>query len=217
MGRTGENSEGLTARVWCCANGGEVEMAIYTPRGLKIRISVPYAFALMARLRPNVTAFRVLKTAEGIEYISVLFGITTAIAAFVLRLQPWQIVVAVAGANIAGWLLRRVETHFIPGVVPIATVFSYVAGYGLVLVPTLLIGIWCVGWIGALSYFVGRMAGGALSIVMMFLFKTPYDKVLGRALTTSEQSFFSAYRFHAFRIGASADVRLSNEELNEDH
>ena len=43
-------------------------MPIYTPRGLNIRVEIPYAFALMARLTPQVEPVAVLKTTEGLEF-----------------------------------------------------------------------------------------------------------------------------------------------------
>ncbi len=70
-------------------------MPIYTPRGLKVRLSIDYAFALMARLHPGVNAFQVLKTTEGIESLPQSFAFLAALFCFVLKLTPSQIGVVV--------------------------------------------------------------------------------------------------------------------------
>lgn len=40
-------------------------MALFTPRGLKVRLPMSYAFALIARVYPRSDAFRVLQLTEG--------------------------------------------------------------------------------------------------------------------------------------------------------
>lgn len=52
-------------------------MAIYTPRGMEIRLPVGYALALMTRLHPEVDPFDVLTTAEGIDQINSLLAVCT--------------------------------------------------------------------------------------------------------------------------------------------
>ncbi len=47
-------------------------MAIFTPTGLKTRLSVDYAFGLMARLFPKITPFKFLKTIEGVALLQIL-------------------------------------------------------------------------------------------------------------------------------------------------
>lgn len=66
-------------------------MAIYTPRGLKIRLSVDHAFTLMARLFPDVDAFKILKTTEGLESIPATLAFITGLASFSLHLHPLEI------------------------------------------------------------------------------------------------------------------------------
>ncbi len=66
-------------------------MAIFTPRGLKIRLPVDYAFALMARLYPKVDAFKVLKTTESLELIPSVITLLTGLVCFYLRLPAFEI------------------------------------------------------------------------------------------------------------------------------
>lgn len=42
-------------------------MAFYTPHGLKIRLSAPHAFTLMARLYPRRSPAAILVSTEGLE------------------------------------------------------------------------------------------------------------------------------------------------------
>jgi len=106
-------------------------MAIYTPRGLKIRIAVPYAFGLMARLHPKVTPFRILKTTEGIESLPGMLAFIAGIIAFALHLPPLQIVLIVAAIQLVGKLINAFGLYIVPGLVNLGTLFSYISGYGI--------------------------------------------------------------------------------------
>jgi hypothetical protein len=55
-------------------------MALFTPRGLKVRLA--YAFALMARVYPKTDAFRVLQLTEEVENLGALAFFIAGIAAF---------------------------------------------------------------------------------------------------------------------------------------
>ena len=63
-------------------------MALFTPRGLKLRLPTAYAFALMARVYPQTDAFRVLQLTEEVENLGALASFIAGIAAFSLRLEP---------------------------------------------------------------------------------------------------------------------------------
>ena len=86
-------------------------MAIYTPRGVKIRTSVPYAFGLMARLNPKVTPFRILKTTEGIESLPGMLAFIAGMVGFSMHLPPLQIALVIAACQLAGALMEVVISN----------------------------------------------------------------------------------------------------------
>ncbi len=63
-------------------------MAIFTPRGLKIRLATDLAFTYLARLHPKFTAFQVLKTVEGIDLIPSTFAFATGLYLFFKDYSP---------------------------------------------------------------------------------------------------------------------------------
>ena len=191
-------------------------MAIYTPRGLKVRIAVPCAFGLMARLSPKVSPFRVLKTTEGLQSIPGLLALIAGLIAFSMDLPPIQVGLLVCGAQLLGVLINLFGFYVIPGLVSLATVFSYVAGYGILLAAIGLVGFFTVGWQGVLAFFIGKAAAGLASTVLGFWQTSRYHRLVGHAFTPSEVHFFNAYRLHASRIGVTTDIDLHEDETHED-
>ena len=192
-------------------------MAIYTPRGLKVRIAVPYAFGLMARLSPKVGPFRILKTTEGIESVPGMLAFIAGIVAFAMRLPPLEVGILVAAAQLVGILLNLFGLYVIPGLVALATLYSYLAGYGVFLVIVVAVGFVTVGWQGLLAFFSGRLAAGLVSTALGFWQTSRYHKLTGHAFTSSEVHFFNAYRLHASRVGVTTDIDLNDSELQEEH
>lgn len=192
-------------------------MAIYTPRGLKIRIAVPYAFGLMARLSHKVSPFRILKTTEGIEYMPGMLAFITGLVSFAIQLPPLQIGVLVAAVQLVGVLLNLFGFYVIPGLVALATLYSYLAGYGVFLGTVVVVGIITVGWQGVLAFFIGHLAARFASMALGFWKSGHYHKLTGHAFTASEVHFFNAYRLHASHIGVTTAIDLSDSELEEEH
>jgi hypothetical protein len=192
-------------------------MAIYTPRGLRIRIAIPYAFALMARLHPKVSPFRILKTTEGIEYLPGMLAFTFGIIAFIMKLSPMHIGLVVGGVQLIGVLTNLFGFYLIPGLIPLATLFSYFAGYGIFLITVLVVGFVFTGWQGLLAYLIGKLAAALVSQVLQFWQTSRYYKMSGHAFTTSEVHFFNAYRLHASQVGITTDIALSDKEMEENH
>ena len=192
-------------------------MAIYTPRGLKIRIHVSYAFGLMARLYPKVSPFRVLKTTEGIEYLPGMFAFIAGMIAYIMHLPPFQIGLAVAVAQLVGELINLFAFYVIPGLVTVSTLFSYISGYGLLLVVTFVVGFVFVGWQGVLAFYIGKLIAEIISQCLEFWKTKRSHKLTGLAFTSSEVNFFNAYRFHASRIGVTTDIDLKDKETEQEN
>jgi len=187
-------------------------MAIYTPRGLKIRLTVDYAFALMARLYPKVSAFQVLKTVEGIESLPQSIAFLAALLCFFLNLPPWQIGAIVFAVIVLLSLMTRFGFYVFPSIVKLGTIYSYLSGFGILLVLLAAFGFYWVGWRGVLAYFAARVIGGVVNWILTMQETRMYFRKVGQALTASERNFFNAYRLHASALGITTDVEVTNEE-----
>ena len=194
-------------------------MAIYTPRGLKIRLGQAYAFALMARLFPRVDAFRVLQLTEEVENMASLATFIAGIVAFAMRLDPLMIAVVVGVTSFA-FKMGHLLGLFIPPfklILPLSRVYSWVAGYGLFLIALLVFGFFTVGWKGVVAYVVGRIAASALAGAIDFAYAKVVFNKTGFFLTASERSFFHAYRLTADRVGATRSLEVTDEEMEPEN
>lgn len=192
-------------------------MAIYTPRGLKIRLPLPYVFGLLSRLSPKVSAFRVLKTTEGIESLPGMLAFVGGIISFLAHLAPLHIGLIVAIAQFAGSLGNRFGFYRIPGLVPLGTSFSYIEGYGPFFVIILVIGISTSNWVGVAAFLAGKIVGGVISFSVELWLMSRLRRPGCKGLTPSDLNFFAAYRLHASRIGVTTSVGLKDEEIEETH
>jgi hypothetical protein len=182
------------------------------PRGLKIRLTVDYAFALMARLYPKVDAFRVLKTVEGIESLPQSFAYLAALVCFYLNLPPWQIGLIVFAVIILLSLMTRFGFYVFPSIVKLGTIYSYLSGFGILFVLLAVFGFYWVGWRGVLAYFAARLVAGVVNWTLTMQETRMYFRKVGQALTGSERNFFNAYRLHASALGITTDVDVTDEE-----
>lgn len=188
-------------------------MAIFTPRGLKIRVATEHAFALMARLHPRVDSFTILKTAEGFELLPAAITLLVGLASFTLKAGLVPIAVAVAVVSIFTRTIVYLGVPLPAWLVRIGTAYSLLSGYGVFLLCVFAVGFPTVGWKGIAAYFVGKAVGGIVnSVVEMKSSWSSYESG-GSALTGSEVSFFRAYIMHAKCLGASCDLKVSEQEL----
>lgn len=190
-------------------------MAIYTPRGLKIRLPLDYTFALLARLYPRVDAFRVLKTTEGIESIPSLLAFCTAMVCFGLHTTPFIVGLAVTIAVTFGTLLTSRGLFIIPGFVALGTLYSYLAGYFIYFTAIIVVGYITTGIGGVAAYFAARVIAFIIQQVFEFSDTKAAFAATGMPLTAAEKNFINAYRLHASRIGETIDVEVSDDELDE--
>jgi len=188
-------------------------MAIFTPRGLKIRLSKELAFTYIARLYPKFTAFQVLKTVEGIELIPSFFAFFTGIYVFSNDFIPSRIAIYIAVATFIGWIIIAFGLFVIPFLVRFITLLSYLKGFGIFVIAIIIIGLLTVGWKGTLFYFIGRYSAS----IIIFLFDTLQMKLAhtktGIPFTASERNFFNAYRLLASRIGVTTNLELEEGEI----
>lgn len=190
-------------------------MAIFTPRGLKIRLPFEYAFTLVARLYPKVDAFKILKTTEGLELIPSLITFATGLICFYLRLSLFEIGLYVFIASIIGFLITFFGLYIISMLGRLGTFYSYISGFGVLLILLIVYGFITVGWQGVIVFFVAKFLAGIIKIPI----ETKLMKQHGELgfLTLSEEHFFNAYRINAKRLGKTIDITVSNEELEEEN
>lgn len=97
--------------------------------------------------------------------------------------------------------------------IPIARVYSYISGYGILLAILMLFGYWRVGWAGVGAFVAGKFAAMLVNYFAEVMWMKGASERIGTVFTASERHFFNAYRWHALRTGASSDVNVRDEEL----
>lgn len=192
-------------------------MAIYTPRGLKIRLGVGHAFTLMARLYPDVDAFKILKTTEGLESIPAMLAFIAGLVSFTLHLHPLEIGFYVFIVSVAGALITGFGLFLIPGLPKLGTIYSYLSGFGILLIVLAIYGFYSAGLYGVAAFFGGKFLAGIINNGIGFLITKRIHSQVGLALTTSEINFFNAYRLHASRLGKSTDITVTDEEALQEN
>jgi hypothetical protein len=107
--------------------------------------------------------------------------------------------------------------YVIPGLVTVGTLFSYISGYGIILIATFVVGFVLVGWQGVLAFYIGKLIAEIISQCLEFWKTKRSHKLTGHAFTSSEVNFFNAYRFHASRIGVTTDIDLKDKEAEQEN
>jgi hypothetical protein len=188
-------------------------MAIYTPRGLKVRLAIDVAFALIARLHPRVDAFAVLKTTEAIECAPATATFIVGMTCFALGIPPVATGVSVAVTALLVYVLDRRFWLALAPLIPIARIYSYISGYGVLLLVAALFGYWETGWAGVAAFLAGKASAALVNYFVEVAWMKRVSEKIVQVFTASERHFFNAYRWHALRIGVSADVNVTTEEL----
>lgn len=188
-----------------------------TPRGLKIRIDVRNGFALLARLwkyDSATDAFRVLKTVEGLEIIPSIFGFVGAFVGLLMGSTWWVVPVGLVMGNILGKLLTMFGLFIIPGLPTLASLLSWIHGYGLLFMIGIFSALVLRGWEWAVAWIGGYLV--AFVIAMMFIEPARMKYYMNRAgfpFSQSEVNFFNAYRLHADRLGLPRSIDVTEDEI----
>src|SRR5690348_15171354 len=196
-------------------------MSICTPRGLEIKLSVPYTFTLMHRLYPAVDAFKVLKLPEGLQSIPSCLAFVTTLVCFNLTVAPFQTLVFVFRAAVLGTLLA-LWAFVVPGLPSVGKLYSYVSGVGILFVGLVIYGFVAVGFWGVLACSAGRLAAAFVSwIVELWNGQRLYRRT-GVRLGLPELNFLWAYELYASETIASPPIsfqefrRSLNTSLTQD-
>ena len=207
-------------------------MPFSTPRGLKIRLTPQWAFSLIARLHsrdPRTDAYRVLKTAEIIEVIpsvsAVLAGLVAVfVPAFLdldLKSRIALIPAAITLGRIFGFLLAHYGVFFILkplGLMRLARAWNRIPlSPGLVVhVPLVVLFYLTFEWQVASFWILGHAFAFFLCAILSLVLMMRMSKSVGMLLTSSELSFFHAYRIHAALLDVTTDIALSKAESQSD-
>jgi hypothetical protein len=114
-------------------------------------------------------------------------------------------------------LVQTLLVSDFPAIVKLATLYSYVNGLGLFLIGATVIGFLMGGWQVVFAFHVANALAFVVEATIDFWQSKRSILRTGRPFHNSERAFYSAYQLHAARIGATADIELSDGELEEDH
>jgi hypothetical protein len=190
-------------------------MAVFTPRGLKLRLSTAFTFAFIARVHPTFDSYRILQTTEIVKNLGGLATFLSAVAAFSLGLEPLQIGALVF---VAVSVIRMVQLLglFVPPItflLPISRAYGSVAGYAILLAAIVTFGFFRSGWVGVMAFVLGRLACGAVFGIVEWQHSGHVYRKTGLFVSSAERSFFHAFQLEANRLGASTDLRVADNEL----
>jgi hypothetical protein len=186
-----------------------ISNAIFTPRGLHVRLPTHVAFALMAQLRPKVRPSKVLATTEAIEFTPTALSKLLALAGFALQLTPAAVAVLCALGRIVPNLVALAGVPRGSGWTALGRLYRPLAGYGLTLVAVAALGALIAGPFAAVGFLIGTLVGGIVNMLVDFLLMRRADPRFRQPLSSTERFFLDALRLHA----AGSAQRLDLEQL----
>jgi hypothetical protein len=116
-----------------------------------------------------------------------------------------------------GFLITSFGLYLIPGLDRLGTFYSYISGFGILLILLAVYGFITIGWQGVVVFFVAKFLAGIVKMAIETIQMKKVHSKTGIAITESEKNFFNAYRLHANRLGKTTDITVSDEELKEEN
>jgi hypothetical protein len=174
-----------------------VSNAIFTPRGLHVRLATHVAFALMAQLQPKVRPSTVLATTEAIEFTPTALSKLLALVGFVLQFTPTAVAILCALGRIVPNLVALAGVPKSAGWTAIGRLYRPLAGHGLTLVAAAVLGVLIAGPLAAVGFLVGTLVGGVVNMLIDFLLMRRPDPRFRQPLSGTERFFLDALRLHA--------------------
>jgi hypothetical protein len=181
-----------------------VPNAIFTPRGLHIRLPPELAFGLMAQLRPRVRPAEVLATVEAIEFTPTALSKLLGLACFLVQPGPMATAAIVCAGRVLPNLLALSAPDALTGLARIGRWYRPIAGHGISLIVVAIAGLLLAGPVTAAGFVIGTGVGGALNMLVDFALMRRADARLNRPLSSTERFFLTALRRHA---AAEPDLR----------
>jgi len=134
---------------------------------------------------------------------------------FGFQADPFVTGMAVIIGYSAGAFLTLRGVFIMPGLVALATLYSYLSGYGIYLIVIVATGYVTTGIWGVVAYFFARIIAFIIEQVVEFNDTKAAFDATGIPLTAAEKHFINAYRLHASRFGKTINVDVSDDELDE--
>lgn len=184
-------------------------MPVFTPRGLKIRVDVPFAFGLMARLHPEITPQTVLKATEGIDLLDSAVPLLACMIGLALNFSALQIGLMAFVGFILARALKPTIFRSLPGLLKACTLFAPFYGWGVPSLIFVAFALYMSSWQSVVGYYIGLFSGGAV-LLQYAMLRRGIDPPFG----PSEWSFVYAYQYYASQIGANVQLGLSEAELS---
>lgn len=166
----------------------------------------------MSRLTPHRSAFRILKTAEGLDELPAILAFGAGMFVLFHSGELWLLGTAIVAARLIGLAYVSVGLFIVPGIVALSTLVSYLSGYGLLLIAALVTATLKHGWKVAVAFAVLWTVGAAAEMAADFLCTYARNKLSGRIVTFSEVCFRNAFRLHAAAVEKSTDLELTATE-----
>ena len=184
-----------------------ISNAIFSPRGLHVRLPTQVAFGLMAQLRPKVRPAEVLATTEAIEFTPTATSKLLALVGFALQLPPPVILALSALGRVVPDLLALGGVIHGPGWTALGRLYRPLAGRGgLTLIAVAALGALIAGPIAAMAFLVGTLVGGTVNMLVDFLLLRRIDPRLKQPLSSTERFFLQALQEHAAGSGQALDL-----------
>jgi len=186
-----------------------------SPHGARIRVAVPVALALLARLLPAIRPFRVLRTVDAYYNIGAAYMAGTAAVCLMLRTAPLTVFIAtflmgtLVGAHTRSGNPLNAVQRFCGLLYSDLTVF----GVGLVFVAVVWLAWYLGSWWHVLAYVGARLASFALQMILEFRWGKTINRRFGAVITWQERYFFDAYCAAAIKLGIDAGEDVSEAEL----
>jgi hypothetical protein len=181
--------------------------AIFTPRGLHVRLPTHVAFALMAQLWPKVRPSAVLATTEAIEFTPTALSKLLALLGFAFQLSPVAIAALCASGRIVPNLIALAGAPGGAGLTMLGRWYRPLAGHGLTLLAVAVLGALLAGPLAAVGFLVGTLVGGTVNMLVDFALMQRVDPRFRQPLSSTERFFLDALRQHAADSAQSLDLR----------
>lgn len=202
-------------------------MAIFTPRGLKIRLDNRYCFALMQRVYPKVSPYKILKTTEGFELIKDVYILFAVIVSTYLINDYWifGIIIfcfSVLDSIVEQFAMRGTYMSKYNLLLNAAIIYSYIDGYLIYTSFVCFISYSIFDWYGIAAYFSAKILATLFNWILGIIEAAVRHKqniihlqTLGMTLTKSERNFLNSYLLYSKE--KEIPLQLNERELKKEN
>lgn len=132
---------------------------------------------------------------------------------FSLRVEPVGIGMVVFLGSLTGAFICRNGLYVIPGLPAHGTAYSYINGFGVIMIAQIVVGLLLVGWQGVAALYVSSAVASGCNWLLESRYMKKLTNMTGIFLTGTEGNFFNACRLHACRLGITTDIVVTDDEL----